>query len=116
MIALLRICSHTLYEKEVEFEKAPNGIIGLETSIGVALTYLYNEGHIGLEKIIELMSINPRRILNLPKVNIKVGEKANLTIFNPTEEWIFEKSNIKSKSKNSPYIGYKFKGKPKICN
>ena len=43
------------------------------------------------------MSINPRKILNLPIVNIKVGEKANLTIFNPNEEWIFEKSNIKSK-------------------
>jgi len=106
---------HTLNEKEVEFERAPNGIIGLETSLAIALTYLYNEGHIGLELLIELMSINPRKILNLPKVNVKVGEKANLTIFNPIEEWIFEKSNIKSKSKNSPYIGYKFKGKPKFA-
>ncbi len=106
---------HTLHEKDVEFEKAPNGIIGLESSVGIALTYLYNAGHVGLERIIELMSTKPRQILNLPKIRIDKDEKANLTIFHPSEDWVLEKSSIRSKSKNTPFIGSKLKGKPKYA-
>lgn len=104
---------HSLFEKDVEFEKAPNGVIGLETALGVVLTFLYHKGHLTLSQIIEKMSINPRRLLGLATINIKEGEKANLTIFSPNEEWIVDKQYFKSKSKNSPFEGFKLKGKPK---
>lgn len=104
---------HSLFEKDVEFEKAPNGVIGLETALGVALTFLYHKGHLTLSQIIEKMSINPRRLLGLSTIYIKEGEKANLTIFSPNAEWVVDKQYFKSKSKNSPFEGFKLKGKPK---
>lgn len=104
---------HSLFEKDVEFEKAPNGVIGLETALGVVLTFLYHKGHLTLSQIIEKMSVNPRRILGLPEIHIQEGEKANLTIFSPNEEWVVDKQYFKSKSKNSPFEGFKLKGKPK---
>lgn len=104
---------HSLFEKDVEFEKAPNGVIGLETALGVALTFLYHKGHLTLSQIIEKMSINPRRLLGLSSIYIKEGEKANLTIFSPNAEWVVDKQYFKSKSKNSPFEGFKLKGKPK---
>jgi dihydroorotase len=104
---------HSLFEKDVEFEKAPNGVIGLETALGVVLTFLYHKGHLTLSQIIEKMSINPRRLLGLATIYIQEGEKANLTIFAPNEEWVVDKQYFKSKSKNSPFEGFKLKGKPK---
>jgi len=105
---------HALHEKDVEFEKAPYGIIGLETSLGLTLTNLMHTGVLTLSQVIEKMSVNPRKILNLPAVEIKVGAKANLTIFDPNEEWIVDKKNFQSKSKNTPFDGFKLKGKPKF--
>lgn len=104
---------HSAHEKEVEFEKAPNGVIGLETSLGVTLTYLYHAGHLNLNQIIEKMSINPRKILGLDPIIFKIGQQANMTIFSPDEEWIVDKKFFKSKSKNTPFDGFKLKGKPK---
>lgn len=104
---------HALHEKEVEFEHAPNGIIGLETALGLSLTHLVHKGILSISQLIEKMSVNPRKILGLPEVLIKKGEVANLTIFNPEEEWIVNKDEFKSKSGNTPYHGNKLKGKPK---
>ncbi|MFN3306355.1 MAG: amidohydrolase family protein, partial [Candidatus Kapaibacteriota bacterium] len=104
---------HAAFEKEVEFEKAPNGVIGLETALGVSLTYLYHNGHLTLHQIIEKMSINPRKILGLDPILIKIGQPANLTIFSVDEEWIVDKQFFKSKSKNTPFDGFRLKGKPK---
>lgn len=104
---------HALHEKEVEYEKAPNGIIGLETSLGVTLTYLYHKGILSLAEIISKMSVNPRKILKMNTINIAVNEIANLSIFAPEEEWTVDKRIFKSKSKNTPYDGFQFKGKPK---
>mgnify|MGYP000877074441 CR=1 FL=1 len=104
---------HALHEKEVEFEYAPNGVIGLETSIGISLTELHWKHKVDLKRIIELMSVNPRRICKLPNIIIKKDEKANLTIFAPNEEWTVNKELFKSKSKNTPFNNYKLKGKPK---
>ena len=64
-----------------------------------------------MEEIIKLISINPRKILNIKQVVIKEGEKANITLFNPDLEWIFTTNDIKSKSSNTPFIGEKLKGK-----
>jgi len=105
---------HALNEKDVEYEKAPNGITGLETALGLALTHLYHTGVLDLNSLIEKFSINPRKILNINNVTTNVGDKANLTIFAPDEEWIVNKSAFKSISKNMPYDGMKLKGKPKF--
>ncbi|MDQ3192569.1 MAG: dihydroorotase [Bacteroidota bacterium] len=96
--------------KKREFDHAAFGIIALETAFAAVNTAL--EGKLSLEKIIEKISINPRNILNLKIPSIKVGEVANLTVFNPKQEWTFEKKHIKSKSINTPFIGKQFIGKP----
>jgi dihydroorotase len=105
---------HTLYEKEVEFEKAPNGIIGLETALGVSMTYLVHKKVFSLSQLIEKMSVNPRKILKLPELIIKEGTEANLTIFAPNQDWIVDIDLFKSKSRNTPYSDMKLKGKPKF--
>ena len=104
---------HALHEKFVELENAPNGIIGLETSLGLILTYFYHKNILSLNKIIDLMSINPRKILNLPEIKFIVGEKVNMTIIDLNEEWTVNTKKFKSKSKNTPFNYFNLKGKPK---
>ena len=94
---------HSLEEKEAEFEYAPNGIVGLETSVGLALSELCHKKVLSLEQIIEKFSINPRKVLNLPIPQIKAGEAANLTMLDPDEIWTVDIAKFKSKSKNSPF-------------
>jgi dihydroorotase len=103
---------HSFDEKQVEFQLAPFGIIGLETALGVAVTELVVPGILTLSQLIEKFSVNPRRILRLPQVKIKEGEPANLTIFDPTAEWTVDPARMKSKSKNTPFGGRKLRGKP----
>ena len=105
---------HALNEKEVEFERAPNGIVGLETSLGLSLTNLVNKNIIGIKEMIEKMSVNPRRICGLKPIEIKTGLKANITVFDPTEKWTVNKSKLCSKSKNTPFDGVTLSGKPKF--
>jgi dihydroorotase len=95
--------------KNVEFELARHGIIALETAFACAFTVLQNK--LSLDKLIEKIAINPRKILHLPIPQIRPGEKANLTLFDPYREWIPDESEFRSKSKNSPFIGIKLKGK-----
>lgn len=102
---------HTKDEKGQLFELTPNGITGLETSLGVTLTHLYHKGHLSLNKIIEKMSVTPRKLVKLDEIKLEKGQKANFTIFNPELEWKVEVGNMKSKSQNSPYIGQTLKGK-----
>jgi dihydroorotase len=104
---------HTLNEKHSDLESAPNGIIGLETALGLSMTYLVHKNHISITKLIELMSINPRTILQLPQPEIQLGAKANITIFDPEEEWTVNKKMFMSKSSNTPFEGFVLKGKPK---
>ncbi len=106
---------HALHEKDVEFERAPNGIVGLETSLGLALTNLIHTKVLSIGQLIEKMSINPRIICGLQPIEIKEGEKANISIFAPDEEWVVNKTIFKSKSKNTPFDQYKLKGKPKYA-
>ena len=94
---------HSAEEKEVEFEFAPNGIIGLETQVGLALTELYHKKILSLEQIVEKMAINPRKILDIPVPKIQEGELANLTILDLDEVWTVDFDNFKSKSRNSPF-------------
>ncbi len=104
---------HALHEKQTEFELAACGIIGLETSVAIALTALHHKAGIDLKRIVELFSTEPRKILNLNQIDVSVGQPANLTIFDPADEWVVDPTAFKSKSKNTPYAGVKLKGKPK---
>lgn len=94
---------HSIEEKEMEFIYAPNGIVGLETQLGLALSELVHKKHLTLSQLIEKLSINPRKILNIPIPLFKVGEVANLTIIDPELIWTVDISKFKSKSKNSPF-------------
>jgi len=94
---------HTIEEKEVEFEYAPNGIIGLETQIGLALTELFHKKILSIEQLIEKFAINPRKILNIPIPQIKKGEPANLTILDLDSIWTVDKLKFLTKSINTPF-------------
>jgi len=95
---------HSIEEKEVEFIYAPNGIIGLETAWSICVKRLLEPGHLSLQDLLEKLVVNPRKILNLEIPAIKKGNKANLTLFNSEEEWVYTAAEVRSKSKNSPYI------------
>jgi dihydroorotase len=94
--------------KVCEFEYAKSGMIGLESMFGCLVNELGEEK---IELIITMLALNNRNIFNLPIPQIAVGEKACLTLFNPTVEYTFEERLIKSKSKNSAFIGKQLKGK-----
>jgi dihydroorotase len=94
--------------KDVEFDYASNGMIGLESAFGLINS---NREKIKLETIIKALTVNPRNILKLAQPKVAEGQEANLTLFNPDSEWMFEKKAIQSKSANTPFIGTTFKGK-----
>ena len=103
---------HHIDEKNCEFANALNGIVGFETSLGLGLKYLVNEGVLTINELIEKMAVNPSRILGLNKGNLKIGNAADITIFDPEKEWTVDISKLHSKSKNSPYDGFVLCGKP----
>jgi dihydroorotase len=94
---------HSIEEKEMEFIYAPNGILGLETQLGLAISELVKKKIISLSQLVEKLAINPRKILNIPVPQIKVGEEANITIIDTEQIWTVDVPKFKSKSKNSPY-------------
>lgn len=100
---------HETDSKVVEFEYAKNGMIGLQTAYATVNTALAG---ISQERLIELFAINPRKILGLDVPTIQQGNKASITIFNPSTKWTMKEGNIKSLSKNSPFIGKELTGKP----
>jgi len=103
---------HSFDEKEVEFQAAPFGIVGLETALGLTLTELFHTNLLSLARIIELLAVNPRRVLRLPDVAIAEGATANLTIFDPAQEWVVDPTRFRSKSRNTPFAGRRLKGRP----
>ena len=107
------ITDHAPHSKEekADFYTAPNGVVGLETSLAATLTQLYHTGLLPLYKINELMSENPRKILGLEPVSLAKGSVADITVFDPDLEWTVSKDKLHSKSKNSVFKGEKLKGK-----
>jgi dihydroorotase len=102
---------HHLDEKQLEYDQAPFGIVGLETSIGLAMERLVSEGIISLERLVELCATNPARILNLEdRGTFRARAHADVTIIDPEMTWIFDVSRAKSKSRNTPFDGYSFRG------
>lgn len=102
---------HTLEEKHREFALAPTGMIGLETALSLAWTELVLGGWLTKEQLVERMSVAPARILNREGGSLGQGNPADLIIFDPEREWEVTAAEFISKSKNSPFVGRKLKGK-----
>jgi dihydroorotase len=97
---------HAAHEKEVEFDRAPNGITGLETALGLALRVLHRDHGMPLTRIVTLMSTNPAQVLHLrDRGNLSRGSHADLVLFRPTTAWTFAAHASLSKSKNTPFDG-----------
>jgi len=99
----------TPVEKDVEFDYAANGIIGLETALPLTLR-LVHEGHLTLMEAIEKLTFGPARVLGMDKGRLKIGAEADLTLMDPEREQTIEVSRFRSKSRNSPFQGWKLKG------
>lgn len=104
---------HTPQEKS-DFKNAPNGSIGMETSLSVSLTYLVDKGIMSVNQLIEKMSLNPARILNIPAGTLSVGVNADVVIFDPNEIYMVDVDKLHGKSKNTPFKGMSLKGKVKF--
>jgi dihydroorotase len=102
---------HTDSEKDVEFDCAPFGIIGLETALSLSATELVDKNIFSWDELITKLSLNPAKILGLAGGNLSEGSPADITIIDPDKEYLFKKEQIESKSKNSPFVGWKLKGK-----
>lgn len=102
---------HTDFEKDREFELAPFGMIGLETSLALMITNLVSQDKINWEQLVDLMSVNPRAILGVEKVSIAPGNTADLTVIDPTESWTVSREGMVSKSGNSGFLGAELTGR-----
>ena len=101
-------------EEKADFEKAPNGVVGLETSLAATLTALYHTGEIDLHKVVELMCVNPRKILGLGVPEIKEGSTADLVIADIGRKWTVDPEKLHSKSHNTVFKGMELTGKPLV--
>jgi dihydroorotase len=101
---------HSSIEKDVEFEYAANGIIGLETSLSASLI-LVKENVLSLSQLIEKMSTNPSGILKIPGGTLKAGSNADITVIDLQKKWIVKADTFRSKSRNTPFEGRKFRGR-----
>lgn len=101
---------HTLEEKS-DFLTAPNGVVGLETSLAAALTQLHHKGKLPIHKIVSMMSSVPREILGLERCMVYKDFPANVTVFDPSAEWTVKQGELHSKSRNTAFKGEKLKGR-----
>ncbi len=101
---------HSLFEKEVEFDNAAFGIVGLETSLGLSMALVHG-GHMTPAKLIEAMSYKPAGIIGIDRGTLKPGAVADVTIIDPGLEWTVDPSKFKSKGRNTPFAGRELKGK-----
>ena len=97
-------------EEKADFCKAPNGVVGLETSLAAMLTHFYHTGKLSLSRISEMMAEKPRELLGLPVTKLEKGAKADLILVDTEKEWVVEPEKLHSKSHNTVFKGEKFKG------
>jgi len=103
---------HALHEKQVEFERAAFGIIGLETALGLAITRLHRERGVPLSRIVELFSSGPARVIGLKsRGSLQRGYHADITIFDPKARWTYDVSKSRSLARNSPFHGSQLTGR-----
>ena len=104
---------HSQEEKEQDLSKAPNGIIGFETALSAEIMNLIDTGELSYLDLVKLTSYNPAQLIHIDRGTIEEGKIADITIFNPNEEYVYTKERIVSKAKNSPFIGKTLKRKVK---
>jgi dihydroorotase len=102
---------HAIEEKETTFDDAPFGIVGLETAVGVLWTELVHKANFPLMRLVEAMSTKPCQILGLDGGTLREGSRADVTVIDPDAEWVVQPEKFRSKGKNTPYAGWKLKGK-----
>jgi dihydroorotase len=100
---------HHVSEKERDYTEAPSGMIGLETSVGLSLG-LYHEGLLSLPQLIAKYTVHPARVLGLPHGTLQTGSAADVTILDPDYEMVVEAATLRSRSKNSPFLGWRLRG------
>jgi dihydroorotase len=102
---------HAIEEKETTFDDAPFGIVGLETAVGVLWTELVHKANFPIMRLVEAMSTKPCQILGLDGGTLREGSRADVTVIDPEVEWVAHPEKFRSKGKNTPYTGWKLKGK-----
>jgi dihydroorotase len=103
---------HHQDEKDVQFNLAPFGILGLETTLSLCLDRLVRPGLVSLPRLVELLSTGPARVLNLPGGTLKAGSPADVTVFHPDEKATIRAASFRSRSRNTPFDGWKLRGHP----
>jgi dihydroorotase len=103
---------HACNEKNQEFDHAPFGITGLETALGLCVSILHGKNKLPLKRVVELLSTNPARVMGLQgRGTLAVGSHADVTVFHPSKKWTYQAAQSHSKSKNSPFDGWRLQGK-----
>jgi dihydroorotase len=105
---------HCGFEKEVEFDAAPFGITGLETELALGVMRLYHTGMMSLKELIRRWTSEPAKLVGLNKGSLSIGADGDVTLFDPDEEWIYDRMNTPSKANNSPFHGWPLKGRNKM--
>jgi len=101
---------HASLLKARALSEAPFGVTGLETALGLAMTFLVHPGRISMGQLVTFLSVNPARIINRPLGRLAVGSAADVTILDPDRDWVYRVEESRSKSRNSPFDGWKLKG------
>jgi dihydroorotase len=101
---------HHADEKMLEFDRAPFGIVGLETAVPIVFDRLVHAGRITLTRMIELLSVNAAKVMGLPGGNLSIGEPADVTVLAPDMKVKVHASALRSKSKNTPFDGWELRG------
>jgi dihydroorotase len=104
---------HHYDEKEAAFDDAPNGIVGLETALGLVYGHLVEGGLMDLSTMVTRMSVTPARLFKLPGGTLTPGSPADVTVFDPDAEWTVDPNAFLSRSRNTPFAGWTLKGKPR---
>jgi len=102
---------HTAEEKRQPFDRAPFGIVGLETALALTLTFLVEPGHLSLERALELWTDAPRRVFGLPDVTLAPGSPADFALIDPAARWTVEPERFHSRGRNTPFAGWALIGR-----
>jgi len=105
---------HAKEKKMQELDRAPFGIVGLETALGLVVTRLVEPGHLDWSTALAKLTINPARVLGIPKGTLAVGADADVTIIDPEARWTVEPAEFRSKSTNTPFAGWELKGRAAV--
>jgi dihydroorotase len=101
---------HHYDEKMLEFDRAPFGVVGLETALAISLEALYHSGRVALPRVVEMLTAGPRRAFSLPGGSLARGAVADITVFDPDREWTVDPKRFKSRSRNTPFAGRQVRG------